>query len=90
MPSSTAGPSSTCANGGRISTLILYGTSGCHLCEAAQAVLEQAGVSARHIDIGENDELVERYGMRIPVLRRDTGEELGWPFDREAVERFEA
>ena len=32
---------------------------------------------------------VERYGLRIPVLRRcDTGNELNWPFDAEQVVAF--
>ena len=34
------------------------------------------------VDIADDDQLIERYGTRIPVLRRmDTGAELGWPFD---------
>ncbi|HEX5363796.1 MAG TPA: glutaredoxin family protein [Gallionella sp.] len=74
-----------------MSPLVLYGTSGCHLCAAARVALERAGVSAVSVDIAEEAELLERYGMRIPVLRRiDDGAELGWPFDRDAVERFVA
>ena len=74
-----------------MSGLVLYGTSCCHLCEQAEGALEQAGVTATHIDIAEDDELIERYGTRIPVLRRaDDGTELGWPFDAEAVVRFVA
>jgi hypothetical protein len=69
--------------------LILYGTSCCHLCEQAEAVLREAGVAAQHIDIADDDGLLERYGVRIPVLRRsDTGAELGWPFDAADVIRF--
>jgi glutaredoxin len=67
----------------------LYGTTFCHLCEEAEAILNQIGIEAAHIDIAEDDELLEKYGVRIPVLRRvDTGAELGWPFDAEAVSRF--
>lgn len=69
--------------------LILYGTSFCHLCEQAEAVLQAIGVEAEHIDIAEDDALLEKYGVRIPVVKReDTGEELGWPFDGYAVKRF--
>ncbi len=69
--------------------LNLYGTEFCHLCEQAQAVLLAIGVSAEHIDITEDDGLLERYGTRIPVLwREDSGAELGWPFDAPAVQRF--
>lgn len=69
--------------------LILYGTTFCHLCEQAEAVLLAAEVSAEHVDIAQDDELLERYGTRIPVLRReDKGEELGWPFDASALRLF--
>jgi hypothetical protein len=66
--------------------LLLYGTRSCHLCEQAGAMLHQAGVTAEYIDIAEDEALLERYGMRIPVLRRvDSGAELGWPFDEPAL-----
>lgn len=69
--------------------LVLYGTSCCHLCEQAEAVLGEAGVAAEHVDIADDDALLERYGVRIPVLRRgDNGAELGWPFDAASVMRF--
>ena len=67
----------------------LYGTSHCHLCDEAKAILRESGIAADHIDIADDDELLERYGIRIPVLRRvDTGAELGWPFDAAAISRF--
>lgn len=67
----------------------LYGTTFCHLCEEAEAILHEIGIEAAHMDIAENDELLEKYGVRIPVLKRvDTGAELGWPFDAAAVSRF--
>lgn len=64
---------------------ILYGTSACHLCELAEALLHQAqgaGLLADFIkvDISDSDELMSRYGVRIPVLKRRDGAELGWPF----------
>lgn len=64
--------------------LTLYGTSACHLCDQAEALLVQAA-SARHlewcyVDIALDDALVERYGLRIPVLLAENGHELGWPF----------
>nr|WP_086938597.1 glutaredoxin family protein [Thaumasiovibrio occultus] len=74
--------------------LILYGTEGCHLCEQASALLEQAGVFdlVRYVDIAFDDALFHRYGVTIPVvsLVSDTRNdehlsnnelELGWPFD---------
>lgn len=72
-----------------MSALVLYGTSCCHLCEQAEAILHEAGIDAEHIDIAEDDELLERYGTRIPVLRRaDNSAELGWPFDATLVMSF--
>jgi len=71
--------------------LLLYGTRFCHLCEQAGAVLHAAGVTAEYIDIAEDEALLEKYGMRIPVVRRvDNGAELGWPFDVAALERLTA
>lgn len=69
--------------------LVLYSTSHCHLCEQAAALLAQADFVAEHIDIIDDDDLLERYGTRIPVVKRmDNGEELGWPFDQDALLRF--
>lgn len=69
--------------------LILYGTTFCHLCEQAEAILQAVGVEAEHIDIAEDDVLLEKYGVRIPVVKReDTGAELGWPFDKTGVIEF--
>jgi hypothetical protein len=66
------------------SALVLYGTSGCHLCDQAEALLKTAaGARAldwRYVDIALDDALVARYGSRIPVLLARDGRELGWPF----------
>ena len=70
-----------------VAVIELYGTACCHLCEEAEAVLSLAGVHAVYIDIADDDGLLEKYGARIPVLRR-AGAELVWPFDAEAVIRF--
>lgn len=70
----------------------LLGTLGCHLCEVAEALLMpfvEHGLLVELIDIAEDEGMVERYGVRIPVLRRcDTGAELDWPFDTEQVVAF--
>jgi len=69
--------------------LRLYGTEFCHLCEQAEELLKTIGIADEYIDIADDDALIESYGTRIPVLRRDdNGAELGWPFDTAAVERF--
>ncbi|MGA8864315.1 MAG: glutaredoxin family protein [Gallionella sp.] len=69
--------------------LLLYGTRHCHLCEHAEALLHAAAMTADYVDIAEDDSLLEKYRMRIPVvLRTDNGAELGWPFDVPALLRF--
>jgi glutaredoxin-related protein len=68
---------------------VLYGTAHCHLCEQAQSLLAQCGITVEHVDIAEDDALLERYGVRIPVLlRMADGAELDWPFDAERLRRF--
>jgi glutaredoxin len=67
----------------------LYGTTCCHLCEEAESILREIRIDADYVDIADDDELLDKYGIRIPVLKRlDTGAELGWPFDAVAVLRF--
>lgn len=70
--------------------LILYMTLGCHLCEQAEILIrDMLGVAPRFVEITDDAELLERYGARIPVLqRRDSGEELDWPFDSKALQQF--
>ncbi|MFM1896347.1 MAG: hypothetical protein RLZZ385_1421 [Pseudomonadota bacterium] len=64
----------------------LFTTVGCHLCEEAGQLLRVAGsqmpLQVLAVEISEDEVLVERYGIRIPVVRKiDDGSELGWPFD---------
>lgn len=65
------------------STLILYSTLGCHLCDLAVEVIarcsEASQKNVRSIDIADDDDLVSRYGVRIPVIAY-AGKELDWPF----------
>ena len=73
--------------------LYLYTTLGCHLCEQALELLEplvgDSSFRLESIDIAESDELMERYGIRIPVLRRPgIDKELGWPFDQQQLSAF--
>ncbi|MFK0088344.1 glutaredoxin family protein [Pseudomonas sp. NPDC090755] len=70
----------------------LFGTLGCHLCEVAEAVLMpfvEHGLMVELVDIADDEALVQRYQLIIPVLRRcDTRAELNWPFDAEQVVAF--
>lgn len=73
--------------------LLFYTTPQCHLCELAEALLAStpmpAPIPVDVVDIAQSEELVERFGTRIPVLRRsDTGQELDWPFTRDQLLTF--
>ena len=68
--------------------LTLYNTSGCHLCEHAEAILEQGGHVFRAVDIADDLSLMEQYGVRIPVVKDASDRELGWPFDGTQLEAF--
>ncbi|RJG48146.1 glutaredoxin family protein [Motilimonas pumila] len=68
--------------------LILYSADGCHLCEQAKRLLAQIGVEYRVVDIALDDDLVARFGVRIPVIVKSNGEELGWPFSAESIAIF--
>ncbi|MDR9425479.1 MAG: glutaredoxin family protein [Marinobacter sp.] len=73
--------------------LIFYTTDQCHLCELAEALLVNTPmpepVPVDVVDIAQSEALVERYGTRIPVLRRnDTGAELDWPFTSDQLQTF--
>lgn len=66
-------------------SLVLYSTTGCHLCELAEEQLREA---QKHVDLNwrwteivDSAVLMERYSLRIPVVAEPvSGAELGWPF----------
>ena len=67
--------------------LILYGTTHCHLCEEAKAVVESfrplsiKQFELSEVDIVSDDALYEQLELLIPVLEnKNTGERLAWPF----------
>ena len=69
---------------------VLYQRDYCHLCDQALAVLAQARApDFDSVWVDDSQELQDRYGTRVPVLRdaRD-GRELDWPFDERAVRDF--
>ena len=72
---------------------LLYTTVGCHLCEQAEALAaplcREHGLALRPVEIADSDALLERYGVRIPVVRlEDAAGELGWPFDGEQLAHY--
>lgn len=52
------------------STIEVYTRTGCHLCETAEELvrLEAPRAELRFIDIDEDDELMKRYQVRVPVV----------------------
>lgn len=70
--------------------ILLYTTAGCHLCEQAEAILHSIaalnGLPWRPVDIAEDAQLVERFGVRIPVVEvAGAGADIGWPFTPEQL-----
>ncbi len=64
--------------------LSIYTTLGCHLCaqlESLLVTLANQEVLLHRIEISDDDALVERYGIRIPVLVDNDGIELDRGFD---------
>ncbi|GHE20017.1 glutaredoxin family protein [Halomonas urumqiensis] len=69
-------------------TLTLYTTLGCHLCSQLEAILRTLCAEdyrLERVEISEDDALVERYGVRIPVLVADDGAELDRGFEVERL-----
>lgn len=62
--------------------LTLFLKDECHLCDEALLVLARVGVSEfESVYIEDDDALLARYGLRVPVLRDERDVELDWPFD---------
>lgn len=66
-------------------TVELYTTAGCHLCELAYEILLQSGVAITPVEIGDDDALVKRYGILIPVVKFADNSELNWPFEQHDI-----
>jgi len=69
------------------------GTVGCHLCEVAEQLIassvDMQEYAIYQVDIADEDDLVERYGVKIPVLLDlESEEELEWPFDQSQLLEF--
>jgi glutaredoxin len=58
-----------------VTTVVLYGRAGCHLCEDALALIERVRSRVPFVleqrDIESNDEWFKRYLERIPVVEID-------------------
>lgn len=73
--------------------LNLYSTSHCHLCEQAESLLiilsKKYDIGWMLVEITDDAELLENYGLKIPVLKRlNDNSEISWPFTIPDIERF--
>ena len=61
--------------------MTLYERDGCHLCEEARVLLDEMLGPDRYarVDIETDDDLVLRYGFRIPVIGLDGVDRLEAP-----------
>ena len=73
----------------------LYTTLGCNLCEEAHSLLVQhqqttgANFEIVLVEISDSEDLMEAYGIRIPVLKLVSNDlELGWPFNSTELGHF--
>ena len=55
--------------------LVLYSKPGCHLCDEMKHVVDRVGsripFTLKVVDISTDRDLLERYGLEIPVLEID-------------------
>lgn len=69
--------------------LQLFSTAGCHLCDLAIEQVNTLPISTNTnlqiVEIGDDDALVEQYGIRIPVIKFPDDSELGWPFSQHDI-----
>ena len=73
---------------------LLLGTSGCHLCELAEELINEClvaetDITVELIDIAEQIQWQADYATLIPVLLNErTNKYLNWLFTREDVLTF--
>jgi hypothetical protein len=61
--------------------VVLYERTGCHLCDEVRVLLDEIlGPEAyARVDIEDDDQLVLRYGFRVPVVSVDGVDRLEAP-----------
>jgi len=70
----------------------LYTGPNCHLCEQAKSLLypllSERGLHMVEVNIQQDDALLEKYAIRIPVVALANGDEKGWPFTAAQIGRL--
>ncbi len=72
---------------------LLYGTHGCHLCDEAKTLVENAkrmhAFDYDYVDILDDQNMLDRFETSIPVLLDPYSDEmLFWPFAGSDLEQF--
>ncbi|HLB28616.1 MAG TPA: glutaredoxin family protein [Dehalococcoidia bacterium] len=71
--------------------MILYSRPGCHLCEEAAAMLErlsrETGLVWQEANIEDDEALLARYHLAIPVVAVDGQDVLSAPIEEETLQR---
>ena len=69
----------------------IYSKPGCHLCEEAKEVItkakEQFDLEIKEINIEEDDELLKKYGVEIPVIWINSRKAYKYRIDSEELHR---
>ena len=69
----------------RHARVLLYGRSGCHLCDVAEEVVSlvcsELGERFDEVDIDSSPDLVSRYGDLVPVVVVDGVQIAHWRID---------
>ncbi len=69
----------------------LYTTAGCHLCEQAEVFLHESSqryeITIELVEIGDDDMLVEEFGVHIPVVELPDKQRLYWPFNLSQLQK---
>ena len=45
-------------------------------------------ISVKEVEIADSNELIRLYGLRVPVIAREDGEEINWPFTLDELRNF--
>jgi len=69
--------------------LTLFGRARCHLCIEAAALLDRLSVNYLGVDIDDDLALSAAFGLLIPVIQREDGATLNFPFDAQAILDFQ-
>jgi glutaredoxin len=69
------------------SRVVLYHAAGCHLCERARGVLDDAGVAYSEVDVTGDPELEARYREWLPVVEIDGRRAFAYFVDPDALRR---